>query len=109
MNVQRSIEGGPLALSTPADPCGCAYENAFGTPPASCVACTAATTCATGTTCRHGFCEAADGRTPLADCAAVPATPADIPNNACSDRTVAAQLPLPQKQIDNGGTLPPLP
>jgi hypothetical protein len=109
MNVARTIEGGPLALSTSADPCGCAYEAAVGTAPSSCVACTSGTTCANGGTCRHGFCEAADGRTPLADCAAAPATAADIPNNPCSARTVAAQLPQPQKEIDNGGTLPPLP
>lgn len=108
MNVQRSAEGGPLARYQSADPCGCAYEAAVGATPAACTACSAAAPCATGQ-CRHGFCEAADGRTTLTDCAAVPATDADISNNPCSGRTVAPARPAPQKQIDNGGTLPPLP
>lgn len=109
MNVSRTVEGGPLAPFTPGDPCGCAYEAAVGAAPSGCTTCTAATTCPNGGTCRHGFCEAADGRTSLADCPATPATPADIPNNPCADRGVAAQRPPPQRQVDNGGTLPPLP
>jgi len=108
MNVQRAAEGGPLTRFTSADPCGCAYEAATGATPAACTACSSAAPCATGT-CRHGFCEAADGRTTLTDCAAAPATDADITNNPCSGRTVAPARPTPQKQIDNGGTLPPLP
>lgn len=110
MNVQRAAEGGPLASNTPTEPCGCAYEAAVGSAPASCTACSAAAPCATaGQVCRHGYCEAADGRTSLADCAALPADDAAIPNLACSARTVAPKRPLPQKQVDNGGTLPPLP
>jgi hypothetical protein len=109
MNVQRSSEGGALSPYTPTDPCGCFYESKVGAAPPSCVACTTSDTCTGGAQCHHGFCEAADARTTLSDCAAAPATPADIPDNACSARTVAAHLPLPQKVIDNGGTLPPLP
>jgi hypothetical protein len=108
MNVQRSSEGGPLSAFQPADPCGCAYETAVGTAPSACVACTGSTGCGTGQTCHHGFCEAADGRTALVDCAAAPATDADIPGNTCTGRTVAPTRPVPQKEIDNGGTLPPL-
>jgi hypothetical protein len=110
MTVERAAEGGPLSTSAPIDPCGCFYESSVGTAPTSCVACGAtAPACATGLTCRHGFCEGADGRTSIADCAAAPATSADIPNNACTGRTMAASLPKPQAEIDNGGTLPPLP
>jgi hypothetical protein len=110
MNVQRNAEGGPVATNTPAEPCGCAYEAAVGTAPVSCTACSTTAPCATaGQVCRHGFCEAADGRTSLADCATPPANDAAIPNLACTARTVAPKRPLPQKQVDNGGTLPPLP
>jgi hypothetical protein len=108
MNVQRGVEGGPLSVYQSSEPCGCSYENAVGTAPASCVACSGTAPCATGQSCQRGFCEAPDGRTPLADCATAPATDADIPNNPCSGRTIAPQRPLPQRQIDNGGTLPPL-
>ena len=37
-----------------------------------------------GRPCRHGYCEAADGRTPLADCATAPASDAAIINNPCT-------------------------
>jgi hypothetical protein len=109
MNVQRSAEGGALSANMPSDPCGCAYEAAVGAAPASCTACSASAPCATGKDCRHGFCEAPDGRTALADCASAPASDADIPNFACSGRTVAPMQPRPQKVVDNGGQLPPLP
>jgi hypothetical protein len=109
MNVQRASEGGPLSAYTAPSPCGCFYESAVGTAPASCVSCAGGTACAAGQQCRNGFCEASDGRTAIADCAAAPATDADIPNNPCTGRTKAPLLPLPQKEIDNGGTLPPLP
>ncbi len=108
MNVQRSADGGPLSSYQSSDPCGCAYEAAVGTPPDSCVACSGAT-CAAGQTCRHGFCEADDGRTPLSDCAAAPATADAIPNNPCTARTVAPLRPVPTVQANNGGLLPPLP
>jgi hypothetical protein len=107
MNVKRDNEGGPLSLNQPAEPCGCAYENAVGTLPSTCTACSATSPCsAAGQTCRQGFCEAADGRTALADCAATPASNAEIANFACTGRTVAPERPLPQKVIDNGGVLP---
>ena len=88
MTVTRSAEGGPLSLFAPPDPCGCYYESKLGTGtlPASCMACTATTTCAAGTTCRHGFCEGDDGRTSLSDCAALPsgASHVQIINNTCN-------------------------
>ena len=87
MTVTRTQEGGPLSLFAPPDPCGCYYESKVGTAPASCVACTSATSCAAaGTTCRHGFCEADDGRTSLSDCSALSAnaTHAQIINNTCT-------------------------
>jgi len=62
-----------LSPYTPSEPCGCYYESTVGTVPTSCVACTAgAGTCAAGTSCHHGFCEADDGRTSLSDCSALP-------------------------------------
>jgi hypothetical protein len=109
MNVQRGVEGGPLSAFQSTEPCGCFYESSVGAAPTSCVACASSATCASGQTCLHGFCEAASGRTSLSDCAAAPATDADIPNNACTGRTVAPMRAKPQKEIDNGGTLPPLP
>jgi hypothetical protein len=109
MNVQRSVEGGPLSAFQSQGPCGCFYESLVGTAPASCVACSASAPCGTGQQCIHGFCEASNGRTAISDCAAAPATDADIPNNPCTGRSIAPMLPMPQKEIDNGGTLPPLP
>ena len=109
MNVERTAEGGPLSTYLPPAPCGCFYESTVGTAPASCVACTADPGCGAGQQCLHGFCEAANGRTTLTDCASAPATDSAIPNNPCTGRTIAPQLPQPQKEIDNGGTLPPLP
>ncbi|HLK93070.1 MAG TPA: hypothetical protein VKZ18_24460 [Polyangia bacterium] len=108
MTVQRNTEGGPLSSFQSDEPCGCYYESKVGTAPPSCVACSASAPCASGLTCSHGFCEAANGRTSIADCAA-PATDADIPNDPCIGRSVAAMLPEPQAEINNGGTLPPLP
>jgi hypothetical protein len=85
MTVTRSVEGGNLSLTSPSDPCGCYYESIVGKAPASCVACSVTAPCAAGT-CRHGFCEAEDGRTSLADCSALTAgaTHAQIVNNACT-------------------------
>jgi hypothetical protein len=60
MKVSRTADGGPLALYTPAAPCGCYYEaNTGPTPaaPAYCTACTTDTTC-NGGHCRYGYCEA---------------------------------------------------
>jgi hypothetical protein len=112
MAVQRSAEGGPLYRSQPASPCGCFYESVVGAAPSTCTACSATVPCAganAGQQCVHGFCEAADGRTSLADCASAPANDAQIPNFTCTGRTVAPQRPLPQKVVDNGGALPMLP
>jgi hypothetical protein len=85
MTVTRSTEGGNLSLFAHPDPCGCYYESKVGTAPASCVACSAASPCAAGT-CRHGFCEADNGRTSLSDCSALPtgASHAQIINNTCT-------------------------
>jgi hypothetical protein len=111
MTVQRSAEGGPLYRSQPSSPCGCFYENTIaGTAPSTCTPCSATTPCASsGQRCLHGFCEGADGRTSLADCASAPANDAQLADFACSGRTVAPHLPLPQKVVDNGGALPMLP
>jgi hypothetical protein len=57
MTVTRTSDGGDLSLYPPAAPCGCFFESQVGTAPASCVACSSATPCSSGT-CRHGFCEA---------------------------------------------------
>ncbi len=110
MHVQRTTEGGPVGAFAADDPCGCFYETAVGTVLSGCTPCSATAPCvAAGTTCSHGYCEAADGRTALVDCAGAPANDAAIPNFACSGRTVAAMRPLPQAFVDHGGTRPPLP
>jgi len=85
MTVTRSTEGGNLSPFAHPDPCGCYYESKVGTAPASCVVCSATAPCAAGT-CRHGFCEADNGRTSLSDCSALPtgATHAQIINNTCT-------------------------
>jgi hypothetical protein len=97
MTVTRSVEGGNLSLFAPPDPCGCYYESKVGTPPASCIACTAAAPCATATTCRHGFCEADDGRTSLSDCSALSsgASHTQIINNACTAGARFESDPIP--------------
>jgi hypothetical protein len=55
MSVNRTVEGGPLSLFAPTEPCGCYYDSQVGT--SSCTACSAIAPCATGT-CRNNFCEA---------------------------------------------------
>jgi hypothetical protein len=63
MQVQRSIDAGDFSAFTPAQPCGCFYEQeaSGGTAPATCKACTAdnaATACGSDQQCVFGFCEA---------------------------------------------------
>jgi hypothetical protein len=109
MTVQRSAEAGDQSAYAPPSPCGCAYEAAVGKAPAACVACTSATACPTGTQCSSGYCEAPDGRTSLGDCSPPAADPVSILNSPCTGRWTGPKRPMPQKQIDNGGVLPPLP
>jgi hypothetical protein len=56
MGVSRTAEGGPEALYSPAQPCGCHFNATVPAGSTSCTACPAGT-CATGV-CRHGYCEA---------------------------------------------------
>jgi len=101
MTVTRSTEGGTLSLFAPPDPCGCYYESKLstGAVPASCVTCTGSASCTGGTTCRHGYCEADDGRTSLSDCGALTsgATHVQIINNTCAAgaRFQADHIPTP--------------
>jgi len=97
MAVTRTAEGGNLSLFAPPDPCGCYFESKVGTAPASCTPCTAGTACAAGITCRHGFCEANDGRTSLSDCSALPsgATHVQIINNSCTSGARFQSDPIP--------------
>jgi hypothetical protein len=97
MAVTRTTEGGNLSLFAPPDPCGCYYESKVGTAPATCVACSPTAPCTTGTTCRHGFCEADNGRTSLGDCSELPAnaTHAQIINNACTSGARFQSDPIP--------------
>jgi hypothetical protein len=99
MTVTRSTEGGPLSLFAPLDPCGCYYESKVGTVPTSCTTCTSTASCTGGTTCRHGYCEADDGRTSLSDCSALAsgATHTQIINNTCTTgaRFQADHIPAP--------------
>jgi hypothetical protein len=57
MKVSRTVEGGPLSLAAPPEPCGCYYEAKVPMGKTSCAACDNNTPCASGT-CRHGYCEA---------------------------------------------------
>ncbi len=108
MTVQRPSEGADLTPYAPADVCGCAFEAAVGKAPASCIACTTDSQC-TGARCMHGYCESADGRTSLSDCAAPSADYASILNNSCTGRSTSPKRPVPKLQQANGGNLPPLP
>jgi hypothetical protein len=62
MQVSRSADAGDFQLYSPTQPCGCFFEQqASGTAPASCKACTdatAATDCGATGQCVFGFCEA---------------------------------------------------
>jgi hypothetical protein len=98
MAVTRTTEGGSLSLLAPPDPCGCYFESTIGTLPASCKPCSGSADCAaTGTVCRHGFCEADDGRTSLSDCSALPAgaTHTQIINNPCTAGARFESDPIP--------------
>lgn len=108
MTVTRSSEGGAVATRAPSDPCGCAFEASVGKAPAACLACTSDAQCSVGR-CSHGYCEAPDGRTSLADCAAPGPDLAGIMNSACTGRLASAKEPMPLLQQENGGTLPALP
>jgi hypothetical protein len=55
MQVNRDHEGGELSLFTPTTSCTCKYESVVAT--TTCATCDATHACATGTTCRAGFCE----------------------------------------------------
>ena len=55
MAVQRSFDGGPLSLYSPAESCVCRYEATVAT--TSCATCSDSSPCGTGT-CRNGYCEA---------------------------------------------------
>jgi hypothetical protein len=56
MRVSRSVDAGPLAPFTPADACGCYFEQkANGT--TTCPVCTVTADCAAGKACHRGFCE----------------------------------------------------
>jgi len=108
MTVTRYTEGGNLSPIVPPEPCGCAYEATVGKAPAACVTCTTDAQC-TNARCLRGFCESADGRTSLGDCAAPGADYASIINSTCTGRLVNPREPIPQVQQANGGTLPALP
>ena len=59
MTVTRSAEMGPLSKFSPAEPCGCYFENK-ATGSTSCTTCTgtgAGTCTGAGQQCRRGFCE----------------------------------------------------
>jgi hypothetical protein len=62
MQVQRTADAGDFSAYTPAQPCGCFFEQeASGVAPATCKACTAdnaATACGATQQCVFGFCEA---------------------------------------------------
>jgi hypothetical protein len=63
MKVNRSVDGADMSLYTPDQACDCYYEKKVATPAVTCFPqdatkdCSATNPCATGTTCRRGFCE----------------------------------------------------
>jgi hypothetical protein len=57
MKVTRAFEGGDLSPYDPPEPCGCFFDHLAGKSPA-CSTCDVDHPCASGTTCRHGYCEA---------------------------------------------------
>ena len=57
MKVKRDAEGGDLKAFKPAADCSCYFESLVGATSTSCVQCSSGT-CASGSTCRNGWCEA---------------------------------------------------
>jgi hypothetical protein len=103
MQVQRSGDGAPLTSYTPAAPCTCDFLGKVpgaAALPASCVTCSAAAPCATGT-CSNGYCEVAPTPAPAG-------TPSGCDNssiiNACTNATTVtkAGLTLPAPAADGG-------
>jgi hypothetical protein len=56
MKVKRDAEGGDIKAYTPAANCSCYFESLVGASSSACVQCNAGT-CASGSTCRNGWCE----------------------------------------------------
>ena len=56
MKVKRDAEGGDIKEFKPAANCSCYFESLVGTASSGCVQCTSGT-CASGSTCRNGWCE----------------------------------------------------
>lgn len=57
MKVTLDAEGGDIKTYKPADNCSCYFESLVGTASSGCVQC-ASGSCASGSTCRNGWCEA---------------------------------------------------
>lgn len=57
MKVKRDLDGGPLSLFSPAEPCGCYFEAHVPQGATTCTACTGDGNC-NGGKCRYGYCEA---------------------------------------------------
>ncbi len=59
MQVSRSADAGDFSAYQPEKPCGCFFEQeASGTAPATCTACSDDAACGAGKQCVFGFCEA---------------------------------------------------
>ena len=56
MRVSRDSQGGELSPYTPAEPCGCFFQERVGASISACAACTDDSACTTGS-CNLGFCE----------------------------------------------------
>jgi hypothetical protein len=56
MQVNRTVEGGALALYRASESCTCKYESLVDPTATPCAACSATTACTTGV-CRNGLCE----------------------------------------------------
>lgn len=106
MQVQRSGDGAALAPYSPAAPCTCYFLSkipAAGALPASCVACSSSSPCATGS-CFNGYCEVPPSPPADAGCGAADGGYADIVN-ACTSATAVAKAGVVLPDAD-GGLLP---
>jgi hypothetical protein len=112
MQVERAGDGQPLAPYTPAAPCTCYFLSKIpnaGTLPASCVACSAGTPCATGQ-CFNGYCEVppAPPTTGAPGCDVEDGGYSSIVN-ACTSATYVDKTGVTYPTSADGGLLPPNP
>ena len=109
MQVQRSGDGAPLAPYAPSAPCTCYFLSKVPNAqplPASCVACSSAAPCATGS-CFNGYCEVPPS--PQLDAGSNCETPdgsSDSIVNACTTATAENKANVTIPRLSDGGLDP---